>query len=653
MAFIIYLDYTACLGRGINMLELTMYNVLKHYGENFILDNAGFTVYEGEKAGIAGANGSGKSTILKLLAGIEPMDIDYRKICEGKSRISISKGTTIGYLEQISSYPDHFKVKDILNLAFEEIDRLEEQQKALEKEMEHLQGTDLEAALKQYSQLQQDYYMKGGYDRNEKLSKVCTGLKFDDAFLQKEFKILSGGEKTTVNLGKILLENPDVLLLDEPTNHLDMDSVEWLEKYLKSYKGMVIIVSHDRYFLDNVVTKIVEVENRRCETYDGNYSDYVRQKEEDMLLQFENYKDQKKKIHAMENAIKDLRDWAQRADNNKFFRRAASMQRKLDKMERIDRPVFEKQNIKISFKSAERSGNEVLKVSGLSKSFEGKKIFENTDLYISLGERVALIGPNGSGKTTFLKMLLGEINADQGQILQGANIKLSYLPQHVTFNNEEDTVIDCFRENKYILEGKAREYLARFMFFGKDPYKRVKHLSGGEKVRLKLSMLLYEETNFLILDEPTNHLDIDSIEVLEEALEDFNGTILFISHDRYFINKVCSRVVAIEANKFADYAGNYDYYKNKLKERSYPPEEPKIVVKPVPRDRAVSKNVDMDLSKMESDIKLLEDEIKEIDKYMSVPDVGYDELNRLYCQREEKGKKLDEMMEAWLRYTVK
>lgn len=628
------------------MLELTMYNVLKHYGENFVLDNACFTVYEGEKAGIVGANGSGKSTILKLLAGIEDIDTDYRKICEGKSRISISKGTSIGYLEQLSSYPDGFRVNDILNLAFQEIDRLDEQQKTLENEMQHLQGACLESALKRYSRLQQDYYVKGGYDKNEKLSKVCTGLKFDDAFLQKEYNILSGGEKTTVNLGKVLLENPDVLLLDEPTNHLDMESVEWLEKYLKSYKGMVIIVSHDRYFLDNVVTKIIEVENRRCETYDGNYSDYVREKEENMLLQFENYREQKKKINAIENTIKELRDWAQRADNNKFFRRAASIQRRLDKMERIDRPVFEKQNIRINFKAAKRSGNDVLKVCGLSKSFKNKKIFENTDLYISSGERVALIGPNASGKTTFLRLLFGEINADHGQILLGASLKISYLPQYIAFNDEEDTVIGCFRENKYILEGKAREYLAKFMFFGRDPYKKVKHLSEGEKVRLKLSMLLYEETNLLILDEPTNHLDIDSIEVLEEALEDFNGTILFISHDRYFINKVCSRVVAIEGNKFVNYPGNYDYYKDKLKEQSFPEEQPKPAAKPVAGDIAAEKR-GISLSRLESEIGLLEDEIMEIDKLMSEPDINYEELNRLYCEREELNKKLDEMIEVW------
>ncbi|MCX7883412.1 MAG: ATP-binding cassette domain-containing protein, partial [Brevinematales bacterium] len=330
--------------------------------------------------------------ILKLLTGIEVMDIDYRKICEGKSRISIPKGTSIGYLEQLPCYPDNFTVKDILNLAFRELDSIDSQLKVLEGAMEHLQGASLEIVLKQYSQLQQEYDTKGGYDRDEKLSKVCTGLKFDDSFLQKDFNILSGGERTTVLLGKILLENPDILLLDEPTNHLDMESVEWLEKHLKSYKGIVLIVSHDRYFLDNVVTKIIEVENKACETYKGNYSGYLRQKEEIMLQEYENYKEQKKKINSMENAIKDLREWASKADNNKFFRRAVSIQRKLDKMERIDKPIFERQKIKINFADNKRSGYEVIKLNGLSKSFNKRVIFNNADLYITFGERVALIG---------------------------------------------------------------------------------------------------------------------------------------------------------------------------------------------------------------------------------------------------------------------
>lgn len=633
------------------MIELTMYNIRKYFGDSLILNDAGFQVFEGEKVGMVGVNGSGKSTILKLLAGIEPMDLDYRKICEGKSRISYPAGTTIAYLDQLPTYPGSFKVIDILELAFQELYRLEEQLKVLENTMEHLHGEPLEAVLKQYSHLQQSYDVKGGYDKDEKLNRVCTGLKFDDDFLQKDFNIISGGEKTSVMLGKILLENPDILLLDEPTNHLDMESAEWLESHLKNYRGIVIIVSHDRYFLDNVVTKIIEVEDKQCETYLGNYSDYVKQKEEDMLLQYENYKEQNKKIDSMEKAIKDLRDWAQRAGNSKFFRRAVSMQRRLDKMEKIDKPVFEKQNIKINFKATERSGNDVIKVIGLSKSFNSRIIFKNADLYVTLGERIALIGPNGSGKTTFIKMLLGEMNADSGSAALGANMKIAYLPQTIAFNNEEDTVIECFREGRYILEGKAREYLAKFMFFAKAPFKKVKQLSGGERVRLKLSMLLYDEINVLILDEPTNHLDIESIETLEDALEDFKGTLLFISHDRYFINKVCSRVVAVEENRLVSYSGNYDYYKSKKNELRSAMEQSRIIKKnKAIKDTAVveDKKIGMELSRLESIIGALEDEVREIDKSMSIPGINYDELNKLFCKREEIHKELDKMMELWL-----
>ena len=639
------------------MIELTMYNARKHFGDALILNDANFKVYEGEKVGIAGVNGSGKSTILKLLAGIELMDVDYRKICEGKSRITISKGTSVGYLEQLPSYPADFKVHQILNLAFEELDSMEQQFSIIERNMETLQGEHLEKALKKYSKMQQKYDIKGGYDRNEKFSKVCTGLNFEDTFLEKDFSILSGGEKTTVMLGKILLENPDILLLDEPTNHLDMESIEWLESYLKKYRGMVLIVSHDRYFLDNVVTKIIEVENKQCETYTGNYSDYVKQKEENMLLQFQNYKEQKKEVSSMEKTIKELRDWAQRADNNKFFRRAVSMQKQLDKMKIIEKPEFERQKIKLDFKVTDRSGYEIINVSNLSKSFDNRVIFKDADLHITLGERVALLGPNGSGKTTFIKMLLGETNLDNGNVALGANLKLAYLPQNITFNCEEDTVIECFRENKYILEGKAREYLSKFMFFGKSAFQKVKQLSGGERVRLKLSILLYDEINLLILDEPTNHLDIDSMEILEEALEDFKGTILFISHDRYFINKVCNRVVAIEEKNFVNYLGNYDYYKQKKDESCLS----RLSITPT---RIIKKNNNLketeaiknkgnktDLPELESIIKGLEDEVREINESMNISGANYDELNILYCKREGLNKELEKMIELWMSLT--
>ena len=514
--------------------------------------------------------------------------------------------------------------------------------------MEHLEGDILEKVLKQYSKLQETYEAKGGYDIEEKLSKICTGLKFDNVFLEKDFNILSGGEKTIVSLGKILLESPGILLLDEPTNHLDMDSVEWLEGYLKNYNGIVLIVSHDRYFLDNVVTKVIEIEDKQNKDYKGNYSDYVKQKEENMLEQFDDFKEQQSKIKAMESAVKRLRSW-------EHYTRAMSIQKKLDKMNRVDKPVFEKQNIKFNFKDTDRSGFNVIKGSEISKSFDDKTILNKADLNISYGEKVSLIGPNGSGKTTFLKMLLGKTSIDGGTLEIGANVKYAYLPQEITFNNENDMLIDCFREDKPILEGKAREYLSKFMFFGKTVYQKVKHLSGGERVRLKLSLLLYDEINLLILDEPTNHLDIASIETLEAALEDFKGTIFFISHDRYFINKVCDRVISLEENKLVNYDGNYDFYKNKKNElvlslpKTAAITKKEVLPKPVNID---SKKRKSELDKIENNIKSLEHDLMEIDKFIDNSSSNYDELTSLCSKKEQLNEQLEEMINAWVNLDI-
>ncbi|HCQ91108.1 MAG TPA: ABC transporter ATP-binding protein, partial [Clostridium sp.] len=395
-------------------------------------------------------------------------------------------------------------------------------------------------------------------------------------------------------------------------------------------------VSHDRYFLDNVVTKIVEIEDMKSIAYKGNYSSYVNQKEENMRIQFENFREQQKKINAMEKTVKDLRDWAMRADNNKFFRRAASIQIKLDKMDKIEKPIFEKQNMKLNLKSAQRSGNETIKAIELSKSFEDKVIFKDANLLINFGERVALIGPNGCGKTTFLKLLLGEEQPDNGVVELGANVMAAYLPQKITFKNEELTVLECFRDDISILEGKAREYLSKFMFYGKSVFKKVKHLSGGEKIRLKLGKLLYEDINLLILDEPTNHLDIDSIETFEEALEEFKGTIVFISHDRYFINKIGERVIAVEDNALKSYSGNYDYYKSVKDELNLKaPKEPVIKAEKIKKSRNIdeSKKKEAEKAKAEKRVESLENEIRELDLAMSNSLLGYEELNKLYCRK--------------------
>lgn len=667
------------------MFELSLINVKKYMEATLVLKDISFEIYSGEKVGIVGVNGSGKSTILKLIAGILPMDycVGYPGATSpgyDEGFINKPREATCAYLEQIPEYEDGIKVLDVLKSAFDEVYTIEKKMRQLEEEMKYLEGDNLEKALKQYSSLVQVYEVKDGYNTEEKLARICTGLKFTESFLNKEFNLLSGGEKTTVILGKLLIDNPDILLLDEPTNHLDMDSIEWLEIYLKSYSGIVIIVSHDRYFLDNVVTKIIEIEDMESKTYKGNYSSYVKEKEENLLEQIHNYKQQQKEIKTIENTIKDLRDWAIRADNNKFFKRAASLQKKLDKMKssdtedsssyrgrggyvRTEKPKLEKKTMKLNFKDSERSGGDTIKAIGLCKDFVDKVIFRDVDLLVKFGERVALIGPNGSGKTTFLKMLLGEETPDEGIVEFGANVKGGYLPQVITFNDDELTVLQAFREDISMVEGKAREYLSKFMFFGNSVFKKVKNLSGGEKIRLKLAMLLYEDINLLILDEPTNHLDIDSIETFEEALEEFKGTILFISHDRYFINKISERVVAIENHGFKSYAGNYDYYKeiqeeikrkieaeaqnklekdNKLKKK----EKSKNVKKQRNVDDAKKKEAEK--SKIEGKIQSLEKEMEEIDLEMAAPEMHYEELNKLYLRKEELKEALEEAMEVWV-----
>lgn len=670
------------------MFELSLINVKKYMDATLVLKNIDFQVYAGEKVGIVGVNGSGKSTILKLIAGIEQMNYypGYPQTSSygyDEGFACVPKEATCAYLEQIPQYEDGMKVIDVLKVAFDEVYTIENKMRELEEKMKFLETDNLEKALKQYSKLVELYEVKDGYNTEEKLNKICTGLKLDESFLNKEFNLLSGGEKTTVVLGKLLIDNPDILLLDEPTNHLDMDSIEWLEAYLKNYKGIVIIVSHDRYFLDNVVTKIVEIEDMESKTYKGNYSDFAKQKEKNMLEQFHQYKEQQKEIKTIQNTINELKDWANRVDNNKFFKRASSLQKRLDKMKnsntesdkqyrtrgqyiRTKKPKLERNNMNLIFKETERSGNETIKAEGLFKSFEDKVILKDVDLLINFGERVALIGPNGSGKTTFLKLLLGEEAPDSGVVELGANVRTAYLPQQIIFKNEELTVLECFREDISMLEGKAREYLSKFMFYDKSVFKKVKHLSGGERIRLKLSKLLYEDVNLLILDEPTNHLDIDSIETFEEALEDFNGTIFFISHDRYFINKIGEKVIAIEDNAFRSYLGNYDYYKGiieKLKLKTINDETSELKKgnelknnDEIKKSKKANKRINVDETKMnevekvkvETRVQNLEREIQDTELAMTDSNIHYEELNKLYSRKEELSKELDEVMELWL-----
>lgn len=627
------------------MIELALNNIQKYYGATMVIENINFEIKTGEKVGIVGRNGSGKTTILKIITGLEKQD---------KGDVFIKKDAAIGYLDQIPTYPEYYRVLDVLNSAFEKQRTIYEEMNALEIEMTSLKDKALETAIKKYGDLQTKYETIGGYRIEESMSKVCMGLKIAEDFKERLFCKLSGGEKTTVILAKILLQNPDILLLDEPSNHLDLESMEWLENYLINFKGSVLIVSHDRYFLDKVATKIVEIEDMCSETYSGNYSNYVKEKENNLLLQFQAYEDQQKKIKAMERTIKDLRDWGLRSDNKKFFRRAASIQKRLDKMQRIDRPSLDNPQIKLDLSASDRSGNEVIKVNCLAKAFENKVLLENADMLIRYGERAAFIGNNGTGKSTLIKILLKEINADSGTAVLGSSVKLGYLPQNITFSKEDATVLECFRANINILEGKAREYLSKFLFYGESVFKKVKNLSGGEKVRLKLCELLYNDINLLILDEPTNHLDIDSREAMEDALSNFQGTILFISHDRYFINRLCTRIVELYDKKLICYEGNYEYFKIKKEEKKKLMDQTENTVKKNAAPKSVKKIVpsseknNFQLKKIEEKIQQLENMITKISEEMNLYADNYDKINKLYIEKSEAENLLEKYMEEWL-----
>ncbi len=628
------------------MIELALNKIQKYYGATMVLEDITFEVQTSEKVGIVGSNGCGKSTLLKIIMGIEGYE---------NGMLSIKKGATLGYLEQIPIYPDSFTVIDVLNSAFEKADSLQKELELLEKQLATVDESNMERLLNKYSKLQSLYENLGGYEQEEKLSKVCTGLKINDKFKEKLFSQLSGGEKTTIILGKILLQNPDILLLDEPSNHLDLDTMEWLEAYLKDYKGIVIIVSHDRYFLDNVVTKIIEIEDRASKSYDGNYTNFVKERERQLQLQMSAFLDQNKKIKAMEKSIDQLRDWGMRGDNSKFFKRAASMQKLLDKVQRIDKPVLERESISINVNNAVRSGNDVVIIKKLCKSYGQKVLLNKVELLIKSGEAVALIGVNGCGKSTMLKILLGIEEADDGFASLGSSIKLGYLPQNIFFENENKTILECFREEIAISEGKAREYLAKYMFLGEMVFKKVGTLSGGERSRLKLAVLMYNEVNFLILDEPTNHLDIDSREELEDYLKAFKGTLLFVSHDRYFLNNIASRVVELSKGYLRFYDGNYEYYKEKsmqLKNASVTEnfcDENKILKankKKIP-ESAKTYNTDWGKLNIEKQIEELEGNLKVVEEEINKFCDNYEKLNILYGEKIEMQKAIDRLMEEY------
>lgn len=633
------------------MIELALNGIVKYYGGNIILNGINFDIKTGERVGVIGQNGTGKTTLFKLISALEKHD---------EGNINIRKGSKIGYLHQIPQYPDDYKVIDVLNDAFEEVFKLKSEMETLEENMSSEENHNIEKIMKKYSYLMEKFEALDGYNIEESINKICVGLKFTEEFKKKKFNLLSGGEKTTVLLGKILLEKADILLLDEPTNHLDIESVEWLENYMNDYKGSVLIISHDRYFLDKVVNKVIEIEKGKSNLYLGNYSNYINQKEEQLQNQQLQYDQQQRKIKSMEEAIKRFRDWGTRADDESFFKKARNMQKRIDSLDKIDKPELERKKIDLSFREGDRSGKEVVDINDLSKSFGNKLLLKEADFHLRYLDKVALLGKNGSGKSTLIKIIMNEYKEkffsddlnymkDNGNIKIGANVKVGYLQQDVFFHNEELSVLEAFRETVIIEEGRARGVLAKFLFFGEDVFKKIKNLSGGERSRLRLCQLMHQDINFLILDEPTNHLDIDSREMLEAALSEFNGTILFISHDRYFINKIASRVVELKNTKLINYDGNYDYYKNELKKQQVLVPNDKVSKK-----KSQNKNKDnceksklQKVSKIEEEIYVIENEINEMESQMVEYASNYSKLNELHQQKEELQNKLECLMEKW------
>lgn len=528
------------------MIEISLNKINKSYGFNNVLNNLSFDVKTNERIALIGSNGCGKTTTLKIIMGIESYD---------SGNISIRKESKIGYLTQMPpKEDDNVSAKSVYLRGVQELIDLENK---ISDFVENMSSNEKD--IKLLDKLQEEFRISGGYSLKEKIEKIRNGFKITNELLDREYNKLSGGEKTLINLASIILSNPDILLLDEPTNHLDIDTLEWFEEYLSSYNGTVVIISHDRYFLDRTVNKIIEIENGNANIYHGNYSYYLKESEKRLMVEFQNYKNQQKEIKALKEAIERYKVWGAKSDNPMFFRRAKAIETRLEKMEVIEKPKT-KSELRINLNVEDRTSNRVMVISNLDLKIGNKELLRNSHMEVYYKERVCLMGKNGAGKTTLIKNIL---NNTHDNIKLGTNIKIGYIPQEIRFDNEDLTIYEHMRKIFVGSESELRSKLNQFYFTADNIDKKVKNLSGGEKVRLKLLELILKNANFLILDEPTNHIDIDTREILEESLLAYDGTILFISHDRYFINKIATKIVMIENKEMITYNGNYDSIKKK------------------------------------------------------------------------------------------
>lgn len=540
------------------MIEIALSNVDKNFGFKKIFDSFDLEIMSGEKVGLIGPNGCGKSTLFKLITKEE---------VPSSGIVTTRKCAKVGFLPQMPLLQnENISVSEFLSSSFEEIYRISKEMRLLEYEMTNPQSEDMEKILNRYGFLQQRFDDLGGYLIDSKINEICNKFGINSELLEREFSKLSGGEKTIVCFAKIMLSDPDILLLDEPTNNLDIDTLEWLEKILQNYTGTILMSSHDRYFLDKVATKIVLIERGKSEIFHGNYSYYLKENERRILSEFEQYKDQQKMIDAMKKKIKQLQEFGRLASpsGESFFKRAASIQKRLDKIELLNKPETAKE-IPLNFQMTNRSGKQVLAVNDLNLSIDDKILLEQVSFDVLFKDRTCLMGKNGCGKSTLIKHIIdlynGESN-DGNDIKIGSNVLIGYIPQVIEFDDDTKTLLEVARETFNGTETQLRSSLAKFLFYGNDVFKRVNMLSGGEKVRLKLFELMQQNINFLIMDEPTNHIDITTREVLESALSEFQGTILFISHDRYFINEIAKKVLYVEDKNITEYLGNYDDYHN-------------------------------------------------------------------------------------------
>lgn len=634
----------------------------KSYGADPVLQGVTLEIKAGERVGIVGPNGAGKTTLFKLLAGIESPDAGelYR-----------AKGTVWAYLPQSPHYPADWTGEDVVASAFADVRHIQEQMRELEGQMALLyeNEAELNRLMQRYQKLQDEFEQLDGYQWETRMAQVTQGLGVSAELLATPFAQLSGGEKTKAGLAKLLCQKSDVLLLDEPTNHLDVEAMEWLEQFLQSYPGTVLIISHDRYFLDAVVTSIYHVDGGEAEYYIGNYSAFVAEREERLLRQFAAYQEQQKKIKKMKETIKRLKEWGNRSNppNEAFHRRAKSMEKALARIERIERPKMEADRMGLQFKKTDRSGQDVLIVKGVHKAYGGKPLFSDASLLLRFGERKALLGPNGCGKSTLIRMLLGEIEPDAGTLKLGSSVKVGYLSQQALEGDQNQRLIDAFRDVAKVTEAEARHLLARFLFYGEHVFKRISQLSGGERMRLRLAQLMHQDINLLILDEPTNHLDIEARETLEEALADFHGSLFIVSHDRYFLQKMVDGVFWVEDRQLVHDVGNYEEAREKQKRRSAAradrlaeesrgkgtkPERPAAESKPssagAPACAQTKRPNAYKLSELEARIARLEEQKERLNRLFLEAGADYQQLAEWQKQIEQVQAELDESYFAWM-----